>query len=117
MTNIGAFDKFKQQLKILKVILIVLIGIKIINLLISYVFLGFYISIEHHKIINMFVWGFHYAVVVVFLWFNWKKMPLTKKVKIKYTFAFLLIGVIGMWLWLPNKNELKHMVLDDFKKR
>jgi hypothetical protein len=100
----------------MKVILIVLIGIKVIHLLINYVFLDFQIKIEFIQRMNWIVWGFHYTVVALFLWINWKKMPLTKNTKIKYTFAFLLIGVIGMWLWLHNQQELKQMEDDILKQ-
>ncbi|MDP2058443.1 MAG: hypothetical protein Q8J97_01805 [Flavobacteriaceae bacterium] len=49
----------------------------------------------------------HLIVTGVFIWFIWKKLPRGNKNKIDNTLMILFLGLIGMWLWLPNKNEIK----------
>lgn len=51
----------------------------------------------------------HFSVVGILLWFNWKKLPLEKKKKRDNTLMILFLGIIGMWLWLPNKTEVIKM--------
>lgn len=42
----------------------------------------------------------------LFIWFNWK-MRYNKKKKWENTWKILLLGVIGMWLWIPKKQRLQ----------
>ena len=50
--------------------------------------------------------GLNLIVVGIFIWFNWKKLPIKKKEKINNTLMILFLGIIGMWLWIPNKGEI-----------
>lgn len=52
---------------------------------------------------------FNYTVAGIFLWYNWKKLPIEKKKKTDSTWMILFLGIIGMWLWIPNKAEIKKM--------
>ncbi|NRA12795.1 MAG: hypothetical protein HRT57_12630 [Crocinitomicaceae bacterium] len=52
---------------------------------------------------NVLVAIFQFATAVLFIW---KKMPGEKKLKSNSTFLIVILGIIGMWLWLPNKEEL-----------
>lgn len=51
----------------------------------------------------------NYIVAGIFLWYNWKKLPIEKKKKTDSTLMILFLGIIGMWLWIPNKAEIKKM--------
>ena len=47
----------------------------------------------------------HYIVTGIFLWYNWKKLPIEKKKKIDNTWMIIFLGIIGMWLWIPSKAK------------
>jgi hypothetical protein len=36
-------------------------------------------------------------------------MPIREKTKTNNTFMMLLLGIIGMWLWIPNKREINKL--------
>ena len=55
---------------------------------------------------------FHYLIVGIFISFIWKKLPSDKKSNTNNTLMILFLGIIGMWIWIPNKNELKNYVND-----
>jgi len=46
-----------------------------------------------------------------------KKTPNPKSKKTNATFLVLFLGIIGLWLWLPNKQEFKQMETSYNKKR
>jgi len=48
-----------------------------------------------------------YLTVLVFIWFIWAKHPVDRNEKINRTLSIIILNVIGMWLWLPNNNELE----------
>jgi hypothetical protein len=59
-------------------------------------------------------WRAHYilgtlqfGIMARFIWFIWKKMPVDRKRKTNDTFLILLLGIIGMWIWLPNAREVR----------
>ena len=52
-------------------------------------------------------WLIHYIVVFIFIRFIVKKMNYEKKDRNENILMILFLGVIGMWIWLPNKEELK----------
>ena len=56
--------------------------------------------------VNWIIGVFNFLVVGLFLWYNWKRLPVEKKKKSENTWMILFLGIIGMWLWIPNKNEI-----------
>lgn len=55
---------------------------------------------------NWLIGGLNLIVAGIFIWFNWAKMPLEKKTKTDNTLLILFLGIIGMWLWIPNKRDM-----------
>lgn len=51
----------------------------------------------------------NYSVAGLFIWYNWKRLPIEKKKKKDATWMILFLGIIGMWLWLPNAEEIKRI--------
>jgi hypothetical protein len=98
-------EKLKADLKKMKVLVILLTIVELPYFILMFTDSG-YQYYDTVKYFNLF----HYSAVTFFIWFTWKKMPLTKKKKKEYTAMFLFLGVIGMWLWLPNKEEFKKLV-------
>ena len=54
-----------------------------------------------------FLFAIH--VIGIYLWHNWKKLNHNTGKKWKNTWMILFLGPIGMWLWLPKKNEALNM--------
>ncbi|UTW64776.1 hypothetical protein KFE94_08740 [bacterium SCSIO 12643] len=99
-------NQFKLEINRLKNILIILTIVEI----------GYFIlSFTHEKLIyqmysnslDLWIIGLtHYSFTGYLIWYNWKKLPLGKKKKVSNTLMIFLLGIIGMWLWLPNQKEI-----------
>jgi hypothetical protein len=59
------------------------------------------------------IWILHCILMIIIIWYNWKKMPIDRKKKIDNTFMIMLLGIIGMWLWMPNKEEASKLITND----
>ena len=97
----------ESQIANLRILLIFLTVIQL-------TYLGFMFA-DHETYVKM-IFNFHldwivaiinYTIAGIFLWYNWKKLPIEKKKKADSTWMILLLGIIGMWLWIPNKAEIK----------
>jgi len=51
----------------------------------------------------------NYLGIAIFLWYIWKKYPGDKKKKTNDSLMIVFVGIIGMWLWLPNEKELNKL--------
>ena len=67
---------------------------------------GQYLS---HNILLMFYAFMHYLGIVIFLWYIWTRYPADKKKKTNDSLMIVFVGIIGMWLWLPNEKELNKL--------
>ncbi len=98
-------DKLRKDLRLIRIAII----------LISLLEIGFFfilpvydralidrLIINYH--LNLAVIAIHGIVAGICIWYNWKKLPLPKKKKKDNTYMILFLGLIGMWLWLPNKR-------------
>lgn len=99
----------KIQIKNLKLLLIVLTIVQLTYF--SYLLL--YSETDHELIFNFplkwIIAFLNYMVAGIFLWYNWKKLPIQKKKKLDNMWMILFLGIIGMWLWIPNKSEINEM--------
>lgn len=59
---------------------------------------------------NYWVIGFNILVQLIFLWFNYKKMPVKNSTKTNNMLMIICLSTIGMWLFLPNKNDIKKLL-------
>ena len=103
-------ENLKSDLKKLRILLIILTLIQVGYLIIRFIDAKFSIILDLHYKANYLIWGFHYFAVGIFIWYNWKKMPIQKKTKTNNTFMILFLGIIGMWLWIPNKREINKLI-------
>jgi hypothetical protein len=99
----------KSDLKKLRILLIILTFIQV-----GYMIITFTNSILWNKLDNEFkaiwlIFGLNLIVSGIFIWYNWTKLPIEKKTKTNNTFMILFLGIIGMWLWIPNKSELEKL--------
>ena len=52
------------------------------------------------------------TLTIIIMWYNWSHLPIEKEKKIENTWMILFLGIIGIWLWLPNKKEISEMTKD-----
>jgi hypothetical protein len=103
-------SNLKYDVKKLRILLIILTLIQFGYM--SLFFVNPRIMLDFKNKVNWLIWGLHYLVAAIFLWYNWEKLPIEKKVKTNNTFMILLLGIIGMWLWIPNDREIKRMTTE-----
>ncbi len=89
----------------LRLALIILTIIQIGYYILMFISSEIYIKINFDNYGNLGLGLLNFSVAGVCLWYNWKKLPLEKKKKMDNTWMILFLGVIGMWLWIPNKQE------------
>ena len=100
----------KSDFKKMRVLLIILTLIEISYLIVAFTNVKLWIKIDFDYKINWVILGLNLIVSGIFIWYNWTKMPIEKKNKSNNTFLILFLGTIGMWLWIPNKRELKKLI-------
>lgn len=61
--------------------------------------------------LNWILWVLNYGIAGFCVFYTWKYLPIPKKEKTNNTLMILFLGIIGMWLWLPNENDLKNYSL------
>jgi|SRR5690554_1282330 len=52
----------------------------------------------------------HFIYVVIFIIYIKSRYPANSNQKIKDVIMILFLGIIGMWLWLPTKDELEQLI-------
>lgn len=97
--------ELQSSIKILKILLIFLTIIQIAYIIIVFGSPKLWIELDFNYKANWIIGAFHLMVACIFIWFNCYKMPFTKKVKTNNTLMIIFLGILGMWLWLPNKND------------
>ena len=55
-----------------------------------------------------------FAVVGLFIWYIHAKMPTSEKSKTNSTLMIFFLGIIGMWLWIPSKAELRKLAGEEY---
>jgi cell division protein FtsW (lipid II flippase) len=102
-------ENFKSDLKKLRILLIILTLIQIGYMIIIFADTKLWIKLDFNYKANWLIWGLNLILAGIFIWFNWTRMPIKKKTKIYNTFLILFLGIIGMWLWIPNKSEISKL--------
>ena len=111
MTELQSDSKnLKSDLKKLRILLIILTLIQIGYMIVIYTNVKLWMKLDYDYKANWIILGLNLVVAGIFVWFNWKKMPIEKKAKTNNTLMILFLGIIGMWLWIPNKRELNKMI-------
>ena len=102
-------ENFTSDLKKLRILLIILTLIQIGYMIIIFADTKLWIKLDYDYKANWLILGLNLIVAGTFIWFNWTKMPIEKKTKTDNTFLILFLGIIGMWLWIPNKREINEL--------
>jgi hypothetical protein len=103
-------EKLKSEIKKLRTSLIILTLIQVGYMIIVFSNAKLWVKLDFEYKVNWLIWGLNLIVMGVFIWFNWTKLPIEKKTKTNNTFMILFLGIIGMWLWIPNQREINKMI-------
>lgn len=87
--------KVTLLLKIYTILHIVIFMLSILNI----IDLSYYTIIAIQLIFNFF-----------FLRFLWTKLPISRDDKIGETILIILFGLFALWMWIPDKKDLKEMI-------
>jgi cell division protein FtsW (lipid II flippase) len=102
--------KLKSEIKKLKILLITLTLIQASYIIIVFLNAELWIELDFEYKVNWLIWRLHLIVMGIFIWFNCTRLPIEKKTKINNIFMILFLGIIGMWLWVPNQREINNMI-------
>ncbi|WP_034923444.1 hypothetical protein [Gillisia sp. CAL575] len=102
-------ENFKTDLKKLRILLIILTLIQVGYMIIIFTNTKLWVKLDFDYNANWLIWGLNLIVAGIFVWFNWTRMPIKKNTKTSNTFMILFLGIIGMWLWIPNKREINKL--------
>ncbi len=103
------FDQLASDLRKLKVLLVLLTVIQFGWAIIYLVNIRLWFELMNRYRANYLLAIPHVGTVALFIWYNWRKLPVSRKQKKDFTYMMLFLGIIGMWLWLPNKQQLDMM--------
>lgn len=110
-------DKLIAQIKKLKILLIAMTIIQFSSIIMMIANVPLWTKIERKYDVNTINFILQLSLAITFIWFIWKKMPGNRKQKTNHTLMILFVGFIGMWLWIPNRRELKRLREgEDFQK-
>lgn len=110
MTELQLIEgKFKSDINKLRILLIILTLCQISYTILVFTDSKLWVELDFNYNAKWFIGGFNLIVAGIFVRFNWTRMPIKKKAKRNNTFMILFLGIIGMWLWIPNKHELNKL--------
>jgi len=102
--------KFQSDIKKLRILLITLTLIQVGYMIVIISDSKLWMRLDFDYKANWLIFGLHLIVAGIFIWFNWTRMPIEKKTKTNNTYMILFLGIIGMWLWIPNKREIIKLI-------
>lgn len=105
MVNSQPYNISYYYLLWLKVLLILLTVIHIVNIFIGIFNSRLRLLLIDDYYMNWVIATLQLSIASLFIWTNWK-MQYDKKKKWDNTWKILLLGVIGMWLWMPSKKDI-----------
>jgi hypothetical protein len=75
-----------------------------------------WLTIEYHGIHPIILIGlfvilsvFYFVLWVIFIYYASVKYPSDQKTRLNDTLMICFLGIIGMWIWLPDKKELERL--------
>ena len=111
------FTSLKSELKLFKFALVIFTILELTFFCVIFYdpSLGFSLMRDYYA--SWILIGLTLTFMGMALYFVWNKIPNPKSKKSNATFLILFLGIIGMWLWLPNKREFKQIETVYNKKR
>lgn len=105
--DVNKFKKTFRILRILQVLITVLCLLYALYLILVVVgFISYKLPTSIYDAITLFYW----IILALFLIVNWTQKPFGRKGKLGNTLLLILLGFIGMWLWLPDKKEQSKII-------
>ncbi len=104
--------KLKRDVLIFKILLIIMTFFQVAVILLNIFYSQLIFNLDRDYYFSTILGFSLLSLIGIFIWYNWKKLPIERKKKVNNTWMLDLLGVfgfgiIGMWLWLPNKREIK----------
>ena len=103
-------ERLISDLKKIRTLLIVLTTVQIGYLIPLFIFSDLLLEPSVLSLTTWIMRAFHFLVLGIFIWYNWTRMPISKKEKRNNTYMLVFLGILGMWFWMPNKKELKKLI-------
>ena len=99
-------NKIKRDIKKLRIALIVFTGLHGLNL--CWFFLAGYVPAHPLSLFNSFLLLglLTFVLKLVFLYYLYEVYPSPPKSKTTNALLIFFLGIIGMWVWLPNDEDL-----------
>ena len=99
----------ETEISRLRIALIILTIVQAVFIILMFTDLDTYFKLIYDNYSKWILASMNFSVAAIILWYNWTRLPIDKKKRIDNTWLILLLGVIGMWLWIPNKEEIEKM--------
>jgi hypothetical protein len=105
-------EKLERDIQVFKVLLIILTIFQITVLIMGFFESQLLLNLERDYYLTTILGFYALTLTGVFIWYNWNKLPIERKKKVSNTWMLSILGimgfgVIGLWIWLPNKREIK----------
>ncbi len=67
---------------------------------------------EYGQILSMLLYLYGNILTAVCIWYTWQRLPIANNAKRDKTWMLIILGffglgIIALWLWLPNKREME----------
>lgn len=95
-----------SDIKIMRFLLVLLTLVEVTYFMIAIMNSSLWVKLDETYYTDTLLYFVNYGVAGLFIWYTWKRLPLNKKSKMNATWMMLFLGVIGMWLWIPNDKEI-----------
>lgn len=98
------YEKLLSELKIVRLLLI------IYTILHPLFFILFFTNFMEFSF--EFIFGINIVFILTFLSFIWLRLPISKFDKIGETILISLFGLFALWMWIPDRKQLKEMIIE-----
>lgn len=105
--------KLRSDISKLKIVLIVHTIIQVGYFIIIFFNSDLWLSLNDSFKSDIVFGLLNFAVAGLIIWYNWKYLPFEKNKKWDKTWMIIFLGIIGMWLWIPNSKEISEMIKHD----
>jgi len=93
-----------KSLNRLKLFLIILTVIELTYIIITFYDSKLWVKLDTEFKVNIIIGILHLTLIGFFLKEIWYDNSKEKSKKIENTFMILILGIIGMWIWIPNNT-------------
>jgi len=93
-----------MKIRTLKISLTILTVLELSYLTITFYDSRLWNTLDFEFKVNYFIGFIHIIIVGLFIKKIWEENQIEKKKKVDSTLMIIVLGLIGMWLWLPKNG-------------